>query len=76
MNKLPEGVEQTDGECTCACHTGKHLYHVVWKPCCDDPVQGGVAMKVFPMPNSEAPENIVIGRTEEEARQTFENMFK
>lgn len=34
-------------KCVCECHNGKHIYHVRWKPCCAEPVDGGEKTPVW-----------------------------
>lgn len=33
--------------CACECHKGTNLYHVRWRPCCANPIDGGKAVPVW-----------------------------
>lgn len=62
-------IPEDDGQpCTCDCHKGKHLYHMILKPCCPTPVQGGKQKAVFIVED-----NLVIASTQEEADKAYQD---
>lgn len=65
---------KTDDECVCSCHNGQYLFHVRWKPCCEEPIDGGVKKRVFErLVNGEV--YPVIAETQEEADQLLKEIF-
>lgn len=69
-------LPEDDGQlCTCKCHTGVSLYHVVWRPCCWDPVDGGIQMRVYCLPKAN-PTDMIIGRDEEDVLKNYERILK
>lgn len=61
-------IPEDDGQpCTCECHKGKNLYHMVLKPCCATPIQGGQQKSVFVVDD-----NLVIASSQEEANKVYE----
>jgi hypothetical protein len=56
--------------CTCVCHKGQSIYHMILKPCCMDPIQGKIPMKVF-----EIDDNLVIGKDREDAEKKYQDFL-
>lgn len=63
-----------DGPCSCRCHLGETLFHVVWRPCCKEPIQGGKQMSVWALPKRD-PHYMIIGRDENHATENYERLI-
>lgn len=66
--------EEVGGPCSCRCHTGVSLFHVVWRPCCDKPIQGGTQMLVWALPKHD-PQYMIIGMNEVDAVDNYKMVF-
>jgi hypothetical protein len=60
--------------CTCNCHNMESLYHVVWKPCCPNPIQGGKLSPVWKVPQH-TPQQIIMAPTQKDAENIYKEIF-
>lgn len=65
----------TDEPCTCDCHKGTKLYHMVIRPCCEAPIDGGRQLSVFELEH-DGELVPVIGESKEHAEKVLKRFLE
>lgn len=70
-----QNFDKTDEPCTCLCHQGVRLYHMVIRPCCETPIDGGQQKAVFELEH-DGEIVPVIAQSKKEAELVLERFLK